>query len=98
MALVFFFFPAMYYTILNIPTFLLFDFGIFFTCFLRGVSPTSILLFELMYDYIAIMAFYARILTQSIRFALMFFAYAAMHDYVLYMQFESAFLWGNESI
>ena len=80
----------MYYTILNVPTFLLCDFGIFFNCFLRGVSPTSVLIFELMYDYIAIIAFYARMLTQSIRFILMFLAYAAMHDYILYMRFESA--------
>jgi len=81
----------MYYTILNIPTFLLYDFGIFFNCFLRGTAPSSILVFELLYDYIAIIAFYVRVLTQSVRLALMFFAYAAMHDCVLYTHFESSF-------
>ena len=97
LALIFFFFPFMYYTILNIPTFLLYDFGIFFNCYLRGISPSSILIFELLYDYIAIIAFYVRVLTQSVRLALMFFAYAALHDCVLYTHFESSFYWGNES-
>lgn len=96
--LVIFFFPLLYYTIANIPTFLLNDFGILYFSYLRGVAPSPSLVFELMYDYIAVIAFYVRILTQGVRLALMFFAYAGMHDYVLYMDYSHVFLNGNESI
>ena len=96
--LVFFFFPLLYYTICNTPTFLLYDFGILYNCYLRGIAPTPTLIFELMYDYIAVIAFYVRILTQGVRLALMFFTYAAMHDYVLYMDYSHRYLSGNESI
>lgn len=94
----FFFFPLLYYTIFNTPTFLLYDFGILYNCYLRGIAPTPTLLFELMYDYIAVISFYVRILTQGVRLALMFFTYAAMHDFVLYMDYSHRYLTGNESI
>ena len=96
--LVFFFFPLLYYTIFNTPTFLLYDFGILYNCYLRGVAPSPTLVFELMYDYIAVIAFYVRILTQGVRLALMFFTYAAMHDYVLYMDYSHRYITGNESL
>ena len=96
--LVFFFFPLLYYTILNTPTFLLYDFGILYNCYLRGIAPTPTMLFELMYDYIAVIAFYVRILTQGVRLALMFFTYASMHDYILFMDYSHKYLTGNESI
>lgn len=96
--LVFFFFPLLYYTIGNTPTFMLYDFGILFACYLRGIAPTPTMLFELMYDYIAVIAFYVRILTQGVRLALMFAAYAGMHDFVLYMDYNHRYLTGNESI
>lgn len=98
LVLVFFFFPLLYYTIGNTPTFMLYDFGILFSCYLRGIAPTPTMLFELMYDYIAVIAFYVRILTQGVRLALMFAAYAGMHDYVLYMDYSHRYLTGNESI
>jgi len=96
--LAFFFFPLLYYTILNTPTFLLYDFGILFTAYLKGVAPSPTIVLELMYDYIAVIAFYVRILTQGVRLILMFFTYALMHDFVLYMDYSHRFLTGNESI
>lgn len=96
--LVVFFFPLLYYTIGNTPTFLLYDFGILYNCYLRGVAPSPTLVFELLYDYIAVLAFYLRILTQGVRLLLMFFTYAAMHDFVLYMDYNHRYLTGNESI
>jgi len=98
LVLVFFFFPLLYYTIGNTPTFMLYDFGILFACYLRGIAPTPTMLFELMYDYIAVIAFYVRILTQGVRLALMFAAYAGMHDFVLFMDYNHRYLTGNESI
>ena len=96
--LVIFSFPLVYYTIGNTPTFLLYDFGILYNCYLRGIAPTPTMVFELMYDYIAVIAFYVRILTQGVRLALMFFTYAAMHDYILYFDYTHSFSVGNESI
>lgn len=98
LVLVFFFFPLLYYTIGNTPTFMLYDFGILFACYLRGIAPTPTMLFELMYDYIAVIAFYVRILTQGVRLALMFAAYAGMHDFVLFLDYNNRYLVGNESI
>lgn len=98
LTIVFFFFPLLYYTIGNTPTFLLYDFGILYNCYLRGIAPTPTLLFELMYDYIAVISFYVRILTQGVRLALMFFTYAAMHDFVLYMDYSHRLITANESI
>ena len=98
LVLVFFFFPLLYYTIGNTPTFLLYDFGILYNCYLRGIAPTPTMVFELLYDYIAVIAFYVRILTQGVRLALMFMTYAAMHDYVLFMDYSHRYLTGNESI
>ena len=96
--LVIFSFPLVYYTIGNTPTFLLYDFGILYNCYLRGIAPTPTMVFELMYDYIAVIAFYVRILTQGVRLALMFFTYAAMHDSILYFDYTHSFSVGNESI
>lgn len=98
LALAFFFFPLLYYTILNTPTFLLYDFGILFTCYLKGIAPSPNLLFELMFDYVSVISYYVRILTQAVRLALMFSAYAGMHDFILYMDYSHRYLTGNESI
>jgi len=98
LALGFFFFPFLYYTILNTPTFFLYDFGILFTCYLKGVVPSPNLLFELLFDYVSVISYYVRILTQAVRLALMFSAYAGMHDFVLYMDYSHRYMTGSESI
>jgi hypothetical protein len=73
---------------MNTPTSLLLDFGIFYICYLRGVAPTSNLLFELVYDIIALIAFYVRVLVQGVRLVLICYAYMSMHDFVLYGDFN----------
>lgn len=82
------FIPLVYYAIMNTPTSLLLDFGIFYICYLRGVAPTSNLLFELVYDIIALIAFYVRVLVQGVRLVLICYAYMSMHDFVLYGDFN----------
>jgi hypothetical protein len=96
--LFFFFFPLLYYTIMNTPTYLLYDFGIIYNCYLKGVVPTSSIIFELVFDYVAVICYYVRIITQAVRLALMFFAYANMHDFVLFSNYHNKYLVGNESI
>lgn len=97
-SVMFILFPFMYFIILNTPMFLLYDFGIFFACYLRGVAPSSVLSLELMYDYIAVIAFFVRVLVQGVRLILMFFTYAGMHDVILYYGYDQSLLVGNESI
>jgi len=54
-------FPGLYFIILGIPTFLIFDFGIFYLAYLKGIGASPVITFELMYDYIAIIIFYTNI-------------------------------------
>ena len=98
LALIFFFFPLLYFTILNTPTFLLYDFGILFTCYLKGSAPSPNMLLELLFDYVSVISYYVRILTQAVRLALMFSVYATMHDFVLYVDCNHNYSIGNESI
>jgi hypothetical protein len=40
--LVFYLFPCLYFIILAVPTYLAYDFGIFFLAYLRGVAPSPV--------------------------------------------------------
>lgn len=97
LVLVFYLFPALYYIIVGIPTFLIYDFGIYFLAYLRGVGATSIFIYELMFDYIAVIIFYTRILVQGVRLVLMISTYASMHDVVLYFSFGQKMFLGAET-
>ena len=96
--LVFYLFPGLYFIILGIPTFLIWDFGIFFLVYLRGVGSAPFLAIELMYDYLAVIIFYTRILVQGVRLVLMLFTYASMHDVVLFFSFHQKMFLGSEFI
>jgi hypothetical protein len=82
--LVFYLFPGLFYIIIGVPTFLIYDFGIFFLSYIVGVAAGSVLAVALMFDYISVIIFYVRILVQSVRLVLMLGTYAGMHDVVLY--------------
>jgi hypothetical protein len=94
---IFYLFPALYYIILGIPTFLVYDFGIFFLAYLRGVGPSPVLILELMYDYIAFIAFYVRLLVQGVRLILMTFTYASLHDLIVFFSFDQKLSLGSET-
>ena len=91
-------FPFLYYIIILIPTFLLYDFGIFFIAYLKGVASAPVFILELIFDYVAVMAFYIRILVQGVRLLLMVFTYASLHDFILFYNFDNRLWTGNESI
>jgi hypothetical protein len=76
--------PFIYIVIFLIPLNLLYDFGTYFSAYLRGSASTPNMLFEVMYDYIAIFALFIRLFVQGVRLLLMLFVYASLHDYVLY--------------
>lgn len=89
LSLVFFLFPIFYIIIIGIPTFLLYDFGIFYLVYLKGVGSSAIILFEFIFDYIAVIIFYTRILVQSVRLVLMIFIYFSMHELILNFFFKN---------
>jgi hypothetical protein len=97
LVLVFYLFPGLYYIIIGIPTFLIYDFGIYFLAYLRGVGATSLFIYELMFDYIAVIIFYTRILVQGVRLVLMISTYASMHDVVLFFSFGQKMFLGAET-
>jgi len=96
LVLVFYLFPGLYFVIIGIPTFLMWDFGIFFLAYLRGIGPSPVLVFELVYDYIAVIIFYTRILVQGVRLVLMLFTYISMHDLIVFFSFSQKIFFGSE--
>lgn len=79
--------PILYYIIIGIPSFLILDFGIYFLFYLKGIGSSSILIFELIFDYISIIIFYTRILIQGIRLILMLSVYISFQDIILNFSF-----------
>lgn len=75
--------PFLYYMIFLIPTLLLYDFGIFFATYLRGASSTASFAMELLYDYIAVGAFYIRLLVQNVRLLLMTLVYFSLYECIV---------------
>lgn len=67
---------------------LILDFGLFFLTFLKGSSQLPLLALELIYDYIALAAFYIRVLVQSVRLILMIFTFFSLHEMILEMKFN----------
>jgi hypothetical protein len=75
--------PFLYYMIILLPIFLLYDFGIFFVTYLRGASSTSSFAMELLYDYIAVTAFFIRLGVQNVRLLLMTFTYFSLYECII---------------
>ncbi len=76
--------PGIFYIALAIPTYLSYDYGLIYGCYLRGTGGTASLIYELGYDYIAIAIFYIRLILQGIRLLIMILTYASFHDYMLF--------------
>lgn len=90
--------PFFFFTIIGIPSLLIYDFGLFFLVYLRGAGTTSLFLFELMYDYIAVMVFYTRIIVQNIRLLLMFFTVISLYDVFLFFNVSSENIFKNLNV
>ena len=82
--------PLLFFTLVGVPLNLLYDFGLFFLMYLRGVATTKVVLFELAYDYIGVVAFFTRLLVQFVRLVLMFVVYFMMHEAVMVYQIGHA--------
>lgn len=97
LGLVFYLFPFLWVIVLGVPVFLLYDFGIFYVTYLRGVGPSPILIAELMYDYIGILAFFIRLVVQGVRIVLMTLTYVGLHDFIIFHIYDKSILLTTES-
>lgn len=77
-------FPLLYFIILFVPISLLYDFGGNFIAYLNGVSKSSILVVELMFDLIAVSIFFLRLVVQNVRLIFMLFTYSELHEMILF--------------
>ncbi len=64
------------------------DFGAAFASYLRGVGGSSLLLYELLYDFIALIIYFTRIMVQGVRIILVTFTYVSLNDFVLYFTYD----------
>lgn len=90
-------FPFLYFIIFFIPTSLLYDFGSYFLTYLNGVGKSSVLLIELLFDYIAASIFYLRLMVQNVRLVFMLFTYAELHESIAFYTVDKNLFISNES-
>lgn len=98
LVLVFYLFPGLYYIIIGMPTFLIYDYGIYFLAYMGGKGNSSVMSVTLFFDYITVLIFYTRVLVQGIRLVMMLGTYASMHDLILYFSFNQKMFLGSENI
>lgn len=67
--------------VLGMPTLILYDLGIFFLAYLRGAGKSSNFISEAVFDYVACIIFYCRILAQWVRTILMLVTFLSISHY-----------------
>lgn len=90
-------FPFLYFIIFLIPFSLLYDYGAYFLTYLNGVAKSSVLLIELLFDYIAVSIFFLRLMVQNVRLIFMLFTYSELHELVVFYTIDRNLLISNES-
>ena len=93
----FYLFPLIYFIIFLIPFSLLYDYGAYFLTYLNGVGKSSILVLELLFDYIAVSIFYLRLMVQNVRLVFMLFTYTELHELIIFYTVDKNLLFSNES-
>lgn len=90
--------PGIFYVVFSVPTYLLYDYGLYYGTYLRGASVSSFLIYELGYDIIMISVFYIRLALQAIRLVLMFIACASYYDYILFYNYKHGMFADQSSV
>lgn len=93
----FYLFPLIYFIIFFIPFSLLYDYGSYFLTYLNGVGKSSVMLLELLFDYIAVSIFYLRLMVQNVRLVFMLFTYTELHELIVFYSVDKNILFSNES-
>ena len=97
LTMTFYLFPFIYFIIFFIPFSLLYDYGSYFLTYLNGVGKSSVMLLELLFDYIAVSIFYLRLMVQNVRLVFMLFTYSELHELVVFYSVDKNLLYSNES-
>lgn len=84
--------PFFYLIIIIIPISLLFDFGINYLTYLKGVNSSFLLIVEFMFDFIAFSVFFTRLVVQGVRLILMLFTFAGFNELILYFNYSSFYI------
>jgi len=74
-------FPLFLFSVLSMPSNMLWNYGVVFPVFLRGAGNTTIFFLEFMYDILATTIMYIRLIVQNVRFLLMFFAFFECYEF-----------------
>lgn len=90
-------FPFLYFIIFFIPCSLLYDYGSYFLTYLNGVGKSSILILELLFDYIAVSIFYLRLIVQNVRLVFMLFTYSELHELIIFHSTDKNILIGDDN-
>ena len=77
-------FPLLYFIILFIPFSLLYDYGSYFLTYLNGVSKSSVMSIEFLFDIIAVSIFFLRLTVQNVRLVFMLFTYTELHEMIVF--------------
>lgn len=97
LTMTFYLFPFIYFIIFFIPFSLLYDYGSYFLTYLNGVGKSSVMVLELLFDYIAVSIFYLRLMVQNVRLVFMLFTYSELHELVVFYSIDKNLLYSNES-
>lgn len=87
----------MFIFILGMPTLILYDLGIFFLAYLKGAGKNPNSFVEIIFDYIACVVFYTRILAQWVRIVLMLITFLSLSHYVAEFEITNNALIGSEN-
>ena len=90
-------FPLLWLVIMTLPVNVIYDYGLLFLSYLRGVGSTILLGLELMYDVLATMIMFVRLSVQNIRFFLMFFAFFELYEFVYMSSIFKESTWGFDT-
>lgn len=85
----FFFLPIIFFSLILIPTFLIYDFGIYFITYLNGASSSSSFAATYVFDFISFCIFYFRLIIQNIRLFLIIFTFINLQDLIIFFDLNS---------
>lgn len=83
-AVLFTVFPMFYVLILVLPAMLLYEFGVYFIAYVRGGTPSPVVISELLFDYVAVFAFFLRVFVQNVRFLSILFVIHGFNELILF--------------
>ena len=75
----------------------MYDYGLLFITYLNGVGKSATLFVELLFDYIAVLIFYLRLIVQNVRLAFMLFTFIELHELVIFYNLDKNLFPLNES-